>query len=98
MTRGYMGHGIQTEVQLNQANFDVIKSVTGEAEADYYFHITFDEESLITRAKQNMIKNAKLKGSQALVNFTTDVVITRFFFFIWMEKKVVMSAEVVQFR
>ena len=96
MTSGYLGHSIQTEVQLNQANFDVIKSVTGEAEADYFFAITSNDESLFARAKRNMIKNANLKGAQALVNVTTDVVITQSFF--WREKKVIVSAEVVQFK
>ena len=95
-TVGYIGHGIQTEVHLSQANFDVIKSVTGEAQADYYFGIGPTNQNLLYQAKQDMSAKAGLKGSQAFINVTTDI--TRKWFFFWREKKVVMSAEVVQFK
>ena len=95
-TGGYIGHSIQTEVQLSQANFDVIKSVTGEAQADYYFGIGPTNQNLLAQAKRNMNAKAGLKGSQAFINVTTDI--TRRSFLFWREKKAVVSAEVVQFK
>lgn len=95
-TGGYIGHSIQTEVQLSQANFDVIKSVTGEAKADYFFGIGSPQQDLLAQAKQDMIGKANLKGSQALVNVTTDTKISGFFF--WFQKTAYVSAEIVQFK
>ena len=95
-TSGYIGHCIQTEVQLGQANFDVVKSVTGEAKADYYFGIGPSQQDLLAKAKRDMIAKAGLKGSQAVVNVTTDI--KRTGFLIWFQKKVYVSAEVVQFK
>lgn len=96
MTGGYIGHSIQTEVQLGQANFDVVKSITGEAQADYYFGIGPSQQDLLAQAERNMIAKAGLRGSQALVNVTTDI--KRTGFLIWSQKKVYVSAEVVQFK
>ena len=96
MTNGYLDHSIQTEVQLGQANFDVVKSVTGEAQAEYYFGIGPSQQDLFAQAKRNMIAKAGLKGSQALINVTTDIKVSGFLF--WCQKKVYVSAEVVQFK
>ena len=96
MTGGSIGHSIQTEVQLGQANFDVIKSVTGEAQADYYFWIGPSQQDLLSQAKRDMIAKADLKGSQALINVTTDI--KRSGFLIWSQNKAYVSAEVVQFK
>jgi len=95
-TGGYIGHSIQTEVQLGQANFDVVKSVTGEAQADYYFGIGPSQQDLLAQAKRDMIAKAGLKGSQAVVNVTTDIKRSGFLF--WLQKKAYVSAEVVQFK
>ncbi len=95
-TRGYIGHSINTEVHLSQANFEVIKSVTGEAKADYYFMIGTSEQDLLGLAKRNMIKRANLKGSQAIMNVSTDIQVTGFFF--WQQKKAFVSGEVVEFK
>ena len=95
-TCGYIGHSIQTEVQLGQANFDVVKSVTGEAQADYYFGFGPSQQDLFAQAKRDMIGKANLKGSQALVNITTDIKVSGFIF--WCQKKAYVSAEIVQFK
>ena len=95
-TGGYIGPSIQTEVQLGQANFDIVKSVTGEAKANYYFGIGPSQQNLFSQAKRDMITKADLTGSQALVNVTTDTKIS--WFLIWSQKKVYVSAEVVEFK
>jgi hypothetical protein len=96
MTSGVIGHEILTEVQLNQANFDVIKSVTGQAQADYFFGIGPSDQDILGQAKRAMLLQAQLKGSQAIVNVTTDIQNTGFFF--WRQKKAYVSAEIVQFK
>ena len=96
MTGGYIGHNISTDVQLNQANFTVVKSVTGEAQANYFLGIGPSKQDLFGQAKRDMINNAQLKGSQALINVTTDAKLTGFIF--WRQQKVTVSAEVVQFN
>ena len=56
MTNGYMGHGTQTQVQLNKANFNVIKSVEGEATSNHFLGIGPTDQNLIAQAKRNMLK------------------------------------------
>lgn len=96
LTNGYVGHSIMTEVQLNQANFDVIKSVTGEAQANYFLGIGPSEQDLYGRAKRDMLNKAQLKGSQAMINVTTDTKLSGFIF--WRQQKVYVSGEVIQFN
>lgn len=95
-TTGNIGHSVQTQVHLSQANFDVIKSATGEAKADYFFGIGPSEQNLTAQAKRDMINKAGIKGSQALINITTDIKSSGFF--VWRQKKVYVSAEVIQFK
>ena len=96
MTNGFIGNAIVTEVQLNQANFDVLRSVTGEASASYFLGIGPSGQNLYAKAKQDMLRKAKLKGSQALVNITSDE--KRSGFIIWRQHKVYVSAEIVEFK
>ncbi|WP_457743878.1 DUF6567 family protein [Sulfurimonas sp.] len=95
-TNGYMGHEVQTQVQLNKANFNVIKSVEGEASANYFLGMSPSDGNLIAQAKKDMLKKANLNGAQALVNITTDVKSTGFL--IWRQKKVYISANVIEFK
>ena len=96
MTRGYMGHEVQTQVQLNQANFNIVKSVEGEATASYFLGIGFSEENLIARAKKDMLKKANLHGSQALVNITTDR--KGSWYFLGRSETIYISADIVEFK
>ena len=95
-TDGYIGHSIITNVQLGQANFKVVKSVTGEATADYFLMIGPSEQDLLGRAKRDMIARAKLTGSQAVVNVTTDI--QEMGFLIWKQKKAYVSGDIIQFE
>jgi hypothetical protein len=93
---GYMGHQVQTQVQLNKANFDVIKSIEGEATANYFLGIGLSKENLIARAKKDMLNKANLHGSQALVNITTDI--KSAWFLIGRKETIYMSANIVEFK
>jgi len=95
-TNGYMGHEVQTQVQLNKANFNVISSVSGEATADYFLNIGPSKQDLIAQANKNMLKKANLHGSQALANITTDVKCSGFL--IWTQEKVYISANIIEFK
>ena len=96
VTRGYTGHTIETQVQLSKANFDVIKTVEGRATANYFLGIGLSEENLFSKAKKDMLKKANLKGSQALVNFTTDRSLAWYIFS--RELTIYVSAEVIEFK
>ncbi|HIC12951.1 MAG TPA: hypothetical protein EYO75_06230 [Sulfurimonas sp.] len=96
VTNGSMGHVAQTQVQLSKANFDIVKSVEGEASASYFLGIGLSKENLVARAKKDMLKKANLHGSQALVNITTDSKGTFYPFF--RKKTIYISADVVEFK
>jgi len=95
---GHVGHSINTEVQLNQKNFKVIKSVTGEASASYIlgFFGGPSKQNLFDQARRDMIKKAELVGtSNAVINITTDIQVN--WNLIKVKKTAYVSAEVIQF-
>jgi len=91
---GYLGQ-TSTDVQLSQANFHIVKEVAGNATADYWFGIGPSKQDLVGRARRDMLASAGLTGAQAVVYLTTDVQAKGFLF--WRQKKVFVSAEVVEF-
>ena len=98
VTSGGIGHSIITEVQLNQNNFKVIKSVTGEASATYFLGVFGPSKgNLLDQARRDMIKQAGLVGtSNAVINVTTDIQVNMNPIF--TTKTAYVSGEVVQFR
>lgn len=95
-TTGSIGHSINTEVNLSQANFKVIASVTGEASATYILGIGFNQKNLTDQARRDMINKADLIGkSKAIINVTTDTR-TRIGLFT-VKKTVFVSGEVIEF-
>ena len=61
----------ETQVVLDKANFKVIGTVTGSAQASYLFGIGgLSQKSLKGNAIADMYKNANLTGSQAIINVT----------------------------
>jgi len=95
-TNGYMGHGVQTQVQLNKANFNVIGTVSGEASANYFLGMGPSNQDIIAQAKNNMLQKAHLHGSQAIANIITDEKNSYFLF--WKQEKVYMSANIIEFK
>ena len=60
---------LQTNVVLSQNNFTVVKTVTGEASATYIFGIGgYAQAEAKASAMNQMLQNAELTGSQAIVN------------------------------
>ena len=94
---GHIGHSINTDVQLNQKNFKVIKSVTGEASASYVLCVFGpSKQNLLDQARRDMINKAELVGtSNAVINVTTDIKVH--WNLIKLKKTAYVSAEVIQF-
>lgn len=96
VSTGSIDHGIMTQVQLKEANYEVLGSVTGEASTHYILGINLRGQDLFGRAKRDMVNNAELQGPQAFINVTTDVRDSEFI--IWRRKTVFVSAEVIEFK
>ncbi len=63
----------QTSVVLSKNNYRVLKTVSGESQQTYIFGIGgLSKKSLTQSAHNEMIKNADLKGSQAIINTTVQ--------------------------
>ncbi len=88
----------ETQVQLTQANFDVVKSVKGEAKASYVFGIGgLSKKALNANAVAEMNQNAGLEGSQVLINQTFENKICGLFPFFFTVKKV-SHGQVIEFK
>lgn len=96
MTRGNIGHSIITDVQLSEANFKVLGSVTGEASANYILGIGPSDQDLLSQAKRDMLSRADLVGgAKAIINVTTDIKFNGFI--LWRQRTAYVSAEVIEF-
>lgn len=60
----------QTSVVLSKNNYTIVKSVRGESTQTYVFGLIgeLSKKSLKESAMSEMVKNANLKGSQAIIN------------------------------
>ncbi len=87
-----------TNVDLNQKNFTVVKTVAGEAETKYVLGFGgLKKRSLLEVAKKQMIAEAEMDGkSRALVNVTVEEYVRNYVFVI--RRKVVVSGQVVEFN
>jgi hypothetical protein len=102
---GYMGHSTNTQVILSEANFRTIKTVKGQATANYIVGLGLNNNKLYSRAKMKLLENANLSGggnkSRALINITTDEEI-KFLLFVYIpfywSKTVYMTADVIEFK
>ena len=65
---------LQTNVVLSQSNFIVVKNVSGEASSTYIFGIGgYKAADTKASAMNQMVQNAELTGSQAIVNATVSL-------------------------
>jgi len=95
-SRGNLGHSITTNVQLSEANFKVLGSVTGEAKANHFLGIGPLDQDLYSQAKSDMLSKANLIGGpKAIINVSTDTKYS--WFLIWRQRIVYVSADVIEF-
>ena len=60
---------LQTQVVLDQANYDVVGTAAGECTQVYILGIGgLSKKSMSESAMSEMYKNANIKGSQAIIN------------------------------
>lgn len=90
----------QTTVELSDANFEVVKKVSGNSSASYVFGIGgFSKVALIERAQADMLNEIDLKGtSRALINKTVEVHNSNVLGIVYIQKTVVVSAYVIEFK
>ena len=87
---------IQTQVVLNQKNYRIVKAVSGESKQNYVLGIGgLSRKSLTESAMSEMIKNADLKESQAIIN--TNVQYKNQFYIFWGKKKAIAHGTVIEF-
>jgi len=90
------GNSNQTQVVLSNANYNVLGSYTGTEIALKGAILAGNKEGLMSRAKKDLLANAKkdgieMTGSRALINVTVDYVEGK------RKMKVVVSAEIIEF-
>ncbi len=89
-------NGANTNVILQENNFKVVGTVSGEAKDTYVFGFGGLTTDLVARAKQQMIKNAELDGtSRAIINVTLEE--HHALFVILVEKTIIVHGTVIEF-
>lgn len=92
----YSVNGANTNVVLQKNNFKVIGTVNGEATDKYLFFIGGFKQSLVSKAKQNMIESAKLEGtSKAIINVTLEE--HNKLMFIYIKRTITVHGTVIEF-
>lgn len=93
---GNYGQVNQTQVVLSNANFKVLGTFKGVATEKKIKMTVKNQEGIISKARQNLLENAKaagveLTGSRTLINVSTDLVENN------MKATVTMTAEIIEF-
>lgn len=89
-------HGASTNVILQENNFKVVGTVSGEAKDTYILGFGGLTRDLVATAKQNMIANAELDGtSRAIINVTIEE--HHALFVILVEKTIIVHGTVIEF-
>lgn len=92
----YSVNGANTNVVLEKKNFKVVETVSGDATDKYWFFIGGYKQTLVAKAKQKMIENAKLEGtSKAIINVTLEE--HSKFMFIYIKRTITVHGTVIEF-
>lgn len=91
-------YGMMTgSAALSSNNFKMIKVASGTASATKVFGIgKKGDNTLMLRAKKDMMQNYPLKDGQALANMTTDTSLSGFLIF--MTETITVTADIVEFK
>ncbi len=87
-----------TNVVLQDNNYQIVQKVRGEAQADYFFYFGgFRKKGLIEEARAEMLESANLVGSsKAVINETVETSLTTIAG-IYTNVKVTVSGYVIEF-
>lgn len=93
------GYMMNSSASLSQSNFTYVKKdITGIAIVDYFLLFGgYNTETLVGKAKQNMLRDNPLTDNQALVNLTVSYK-TTFTIFPYVQVECVITADVVEFK
>lgn len=92
----YSVNGTNTNIVLEKNNFKVVGTVSGEATDTYLFFIGGFKQTLVAKAKQKMIENAKLEGtSKAIINVTIEE--HNKFMFLYIKRTITVHGTVIEF-
>ncbi len=87
---------IQTSVVLSQKNYRVVKTVSGESKQMYVLGFGgLSKKSLKESAMSDMMKNADLKDSQAIIN--ANVQFKNQLYWLWGKRKAIANGTVIEF-
>lgn len=91
-----IGQSISTEIDLSEANFNVLGSFTGSSSVKKTSLSVRGQEGIVSLAKKDLLENAKkagieLKGARALINVSTDIVENK------TRINCTISAEIIEF-
>ena len=87
---------LQTQVVLNQANFEVVGTAKGECTQVYIFGIGgMSSKSLAKNSYAEMVKAANLTGSQAIINVTTEE--SNLFALVYLKRSITTHGTVIEF-
>ena len=87
----------QTVVELSESNYEILGRYQGTSTARYIIGMGgLAEKDMHDKAMRELLEKANLKGSQALVNVTTE----RHYEwkFLIMKSNVIVSAHVIEFK
>lgn len=87
----------QTNVELSKKNFNILGKVSGKSSNTHVFFIGgMSNRSMLEKAKNDMMANANLSGSKAVINVTYDKHYNGFLPF-YSKVTVTASAYIVEF-
>lgn len=93
----YVNEPVETKVILSEANYHIMKEVTGEWTATYIFGIGgLSKKALETNAVSEMYKNAGLTGNQQIINVTTTVSIENWV--VYSKHRAIAHGYVIEFE
>ena len=88
---------LNSDVNLNSGNFEVIKVATGSSEVSYFLGFGgMKSKGLYSQAKENLYKNADLKSNQTIANITIDQ--KRTLILIYYKHEIILSGDVIEFK
>jgi hypothetical protein len=87
-----------SQVAVINSDFKVIKTIQGESQATYVLGIGGNRmQGLVNEAKRNMYNSHMLKENQMIANVTVDSKQTYILYPILYTKKIIITADVIQF-
>lgn len=92
------GNSNITNVELTQQNFSVVKTVQKQANQTYIIGIGgLSAKAIKANSYSDLLKEANLEGSQALINVQTEVK-SRMITPLYVKKTITTTAQVVEFK